>query len=191
MIRLLVYLCIPLFLQGQPNPVIEIETELGVIGIELYQDKAPVTSRNFIRYIDDERYRGATFYRTVTTDNQPGSQYKIQVIQGGLYEDDHPNFLPPIGHENTKETGILHHDGTISMARYEPGTATFEFFICVGDQPSLDYGGMRNTDGQGFAAFGKVIYGMEVVKQIHLQPEKDQYLDPRIPILSMSVVTRY
>ena len=74
------------------------------------------------------------------------------------------------------------------MARYEPGTATFEFFICVGDQPSLDFGGNRNPDNHGFAAFGKVIEGMNVVRKIHEQPEKDQYLKPRIPITEMRII---
>ena len=191
MVRLLILLFFPLLVQSQINPIIEIETEMGIIGIELYQDKAPVTAKNYIRYIEEKRYKGATFYRTVTTDNQPNSGTKIQVIQGGLFDDDHPGFLPPIKHENTKETGVLHLNGTISMARYEPGTATFEFFICIGDQPSLDFGGMRNSDGQGFAAFGKVIYGMRIVEEIHRQPEEGQYLNPRIPIISMSVVPQY
>ena len=191
MFRLVILLFFPLFVQSQINPIIEIETELGIIGIELYQDKAPVTAKNFIRYIKEKRYEGATFYRSVTIENQPNSKTKIEVVQGGLFDDDHPNFLPPIKHENTEKTGIMHLNGTISMARYEPGTATFEFFICIGDQPSLNYNGMRNSDGQGFAAFGRVIYGMKIVEEIHKQPEEGQYLDPRIPIISMSVVPRY
>jgi peptidyl-prolyl cis-trans isomerase A (cyclophilin A) len=117
----------------------------------------------------------------VTLDNQPGSEVKIEVIQGGLFEDDHPQALPPIAHETTQQTGILHKDGVISMARYGPGTATGEFFICIGDQPKLDYGGIRNSDGQGFAAFGKVINGMDVVSKIQQSPEVEQYLKPRIP----------
>lgn len=172
----------------QNNPRVIIETNLGDITLELYEKQAPITTHNFIRYIDEGRYRGSTFYRVVTQNNQPNSKIKIEVIQGGLYEDDHPQNLPPIPHENTEQTGILHLDGVISMARYESGTATFEFFICVGDNPSLDYGGNRNPDNHGFAAFGKVIDGMDVVRKIQEQPDKDQYLDPRIPIKSMRVV---
>jgi peptidyl-prolyl cis-trans isomerase A (cyclophilin A) len=97
-------------------------------------------------------------------------------------------MLRPIFHETTAETGILHTNGVISMARWEPGTATSEFFICVGDQPELDYGGRRNPDGQGFAAFGKVIKGMNVVKKIHVQPADGQYLNPVIPILEVSLI---
>ncbi|MAE07351.1 MAG: peptidylprolyl isomerase [Bacteroidetes bacterium] len=172
----------------QNNPKVIIETNLGEITLELYEKEAPLTSKNFIRYIDEKRYEGATFYRVVTPNNQPDSKIRIEVVQGGLYEDDHPQALPPIAHENTKQTGIKHLDGVISMARYGPGTATFEFFICVGDQPSLDCGGNRNPDNYGFAAFGKVIDGMDVIRQIHQQPEKDQYLEPRIPINNMRIV---
>jgi peptidyl-prolyl cis-trans isomerase A (cyclophilin A) len=173
---------------AQENPKIEIHTQYGVIGLELYQDKAPITTKNFLKYIDEYRYTDATFYRVVKEENQPESDVKIEVIQGGLYEDDHPMFLAPIEHESTSLTGIHHLDGTISMARYEPGTATFEFFICVGDQPSLDHGGNRNSDGEGFAAFGKVIYGMDVVNTIHQLPDSMQYLVPRIKIDTMVIV---
>lgn len=187
--KLIVLLFITLLIScKQDNPKIIIETDLGDITIELYEKHAPITTANFIRYIDEKRYEDATFYRAVTPTNQPDSKVKIEVVQGGLYEDDHPQALPPITHENTKQTGIMHLDGVISMARYEPGTATFEFFICIGDQPSLDYGGNRNPDNHGFAAFGKVIDGMDVVRKIHLQPEKDQYLIPRIQINNMRIV---
>ena len=94
-------------------------------------------------------------------------------------------MLPPIKHETTVLTGILHKDGVISMARNEPGTATSEFFICIGDQPSLDYGGKRNPDGQGFAAFGKV---MDVVRKIHKSATEGQWLKPRIRILNVKVL---
>lgn len=164
------------------NPKILMQTEFGNITIELYAEKAPFTVENFLKYIDGNRLKDATFYRTVTMDNQPDNDIKIEVLQGGLFEDEHPDMLVPIEHESTKKTGILHKDGTISMARNEPGSATSEFFICIGDQPSLDYGGMRNSDGQGFAAFGKVIKGMEVVKKIQSLPAKNQYLEPKIQI---------
>ena len=167
------------------NPKVIIETSFGNITIELYEKQASITTKNFIRYIDEKRWEGSTFYRVVTPTNQPDSKVKIEVIQGGLYEDDHPQALPPIAHETTKQTGIKHLDGVISMARYGPGTATFEFFICVGDQPKLDFGGNRNPDNVGYAAFGKVIDGMDVVLKIHQQPEKDQYLTPRIPIVDI------
>ena len=171
---------------GTPYPRILMETEMGEITLEVYPDKAQVTASNFLTYIDENRFEGAVFYRVVRSDNQPGDSIRIAVIQGGLYEDDHPAMLPPIAHETTQQTGILHKDGVISMARWHPGTATSEFFICVGDQPELDYKGRRNPDEQGFAAFGKVIAGMDVVIKIHQLPVEGQYLDPTVKILKVS-----
>jgi peptidyl-prolyl cis-trans isomerase A (cyclophilin A) len=171
---------------GTPCPRILMETEMGDIMLEVYPDRAPVTATNFLTYVDENRFEGAVFYRVVTSDNQPGDSIRIAVIQGGLYEDDHPAMLPPIIHETTAQTGILHRDGVISMARWHPGTATSEFFICVGDQPELDYNGKRNPDGQGFAAFGKVIDGMDVVKKIHRLPVDGQYLNSTVKILGVS-----
>lgn len=170
------------------NPKIQIQTQQGNITLELYQKQAPITVANFLKYIDKERLKEAAFYRVVTPNNQPNSDIKIEVIQGGLFEDIHPDMLEPIAHETTKQTGILHKDGVISMARYGPGTATSEFFICVGDQPSLDFGGRRNGDGVGFAAYGKVIEGMDVVRKIQALPAKEQYLEPRLKILSVKRV---
>jgi len=185
----IIFLLLILFLSSckKENPKVIIETKFGDITVELYQKQAPITSNNFVRYINEDRWKGSTFYRVVTPTNQPTSKVKIEVVQGGLYEDNHPQTLPPIEHETTKQTGIKHLDGVISMARYGPGTATFEFFICVGDQPKLDFGGNRNPDNVGYAAFGKVIKGMDVVRKIHEQPEKEQYLIPRIPITNMHV----
>ena len=101
------------------------------------------------------------------------------MIQGGNV--DEAKSYPPIEMENTSLTGIKHLNGTISMARSEPNSATSEFFICINDQPELDYKGKRNPDGQGFAAFGKVIEGMDVVLKIQRQKDKNQYLiDPII-----------
>ncbi len=168
------------------NPIVTIKTEKGNIEVELYPNKAPYTVYNFLKYVEENRFKGATFYRTVRMDNQPNNDVKIEVIQGGLYDDNHPQALLPIHHETTKETGIKHLNGTISMARNEPGTASSDFFICIGDQPSLDYGGKRNPDGQGFAAFGRVIKGMDVVKKIHQSPAEGQWLKPRIKILKIS-----
>lgn len=190
MVRLIVILLLTTMLISceRRNPIVIMETDFGDITIELYEKQAPLTTNNFIRYIEEERHKGATYYRVVTPTNQPDSKTKIEVIQGGLYEDYHPQNLPPIAHENTEQTGIKHLNGVISMARYEPGTATFEFFICIGNQPSLDFGGNRNPDNHGFAAFGKVIEGMDVVREIHRQPEVDQYLTPRIAITNMQVI---
>lgn len=164
------------------HPGIVISTAEGDIFIELYPEQAPLTVENFLRYVDEGRLTEAVFYRTVTMDNQPDNDVMIEVIQGGIWWTDSLSMLDPIEHETTKATGILHLDGTISMARYTPGTATSEFFICVGDQPSLDYGGTRNGDGQGFAAFGRVVKGMDAVRRIHASPCDGQQLTPFIKI---------
>ncbi len=166
------------------NPRVNIATELGDIIIELYPEKAPLTVANFLRYVDEDLFRGARFYRTVTLDNQPDNDVNIEVIQGGLFTEDY--ILPPLAHETTLMTGLKHLDGTVSMARLEPGTASSEIFICIGDQPALDYGGQRNPDGQGFAAFARVISGMEVVRRIQALPASGQYLEPHLTIRSIT-----
>jgi peptidyl-prolyl cis-trans isomerase A (cyclophilin A) len=143
------------------------ETDQGNIEIELNLEKAPLTAGNFLRLVDNGDLDGAKFYRVVTYANDQGSP-KIEVIQGGL--GDASEAFDTIDHETTEDTGILHTDGAISMARGAVGTASTEFFLCVGDQPGLDYGQMRNADGQGFAAFGKVVSGMDVVRRINGLP---------------------
>ena len=166
------------------NPRVLIRTSLGDIEVEVCQGKAPITSENFLRYVDDKLYDGTAFFRTVTMENQPNSEVKIEVVQGGTVPKDraYPSTYPPIEHETTEKTGLRHVDGAISMARMKPGTATSSFFICIGDQPELDYGGKRNPDGQGFAAFGRVTEGMDVVREIHKQPCEGQRLEPPIEI---------
>jgi peptidyl-prolyl cis-trans isomerase A (cyclophilin A) len=167
------------------NPRVEMTTDLGDILIEIFLDQAPITAGNFLRYVDEERFAGAVFYRVVSMDNQPNNDIRIEVIQGGLGYGRSPGRLDPIAHETTEQTGILHKDGTISMARSNPGTASSEFFICVNDQPSLDFGGMRNPDGQGFAAFGRVIKGMDIVRAIQNKPSERQMLTEPVKIQSI------
>jgi peptidyl-prolyl cis-trans isomerase A (cyclophilin A) len=174
------------------NPRVLISTELGNIEAEIYLDKAAVTAGNFLKYVDSGKYNtGITcFYRVVRLDNQESKKIKIEVIQGGFYEDSlvEKYQFAPIRHETTKETGILHTDGVLSMARNEPGTASSEFFICIGDQPELDAGGKRNPDNQGFATFGKVLNGMDVVRKIQMLKDKEQYLERPVKIISISRV---
>jgi peptidyl-prolyl cis-trans isomerase A (cyclophilin A) len=154
------------------NPRVRIDTDAGPIMVEIYADKAPVTAANFLKYVTEKRYDGGAFYRVVTMQNQPTSPVKIEVIQGGL-DADSSKRLPAISHETNDKTGIKHLDGTISMARGAPGSASSEFFFCIGPQPELDFGGRRNPDGQGFAAFGKVTQGMDVVRKIQQMPADD------------------
>jgi peptidyl-prolyl cis-trans isomerase A (cyclophilin A) len=163
-------------------PVVAIETSLGEIRVALDPVRAPVTTANFLRYVDEHFYDDTSFYRTVRPDNQPDNPVKIEVVQGGL-DDESGAGYGPIPLERTSVTGVKHLDGTISMARAAPDTASSEFFICLGDQPELDFGGKRNPDGQGFAAFGRVVAGMDVVRKIHRSPVDGQRLAPEIAIV--------
>jgi peptidyl-prolyl cis-trans isomerase A (cyclophilin A) len=169
---------------AQAYPRVVIRTELGPIEVEIDSIHAPVTAANFLRYVDLGFYRFAHFHRTVRADNQPDSKVKIAGIQGGLDSTRVKDF-PPIPLERTSKTHLRHRDGTISMARDGPDTATSDFFICIGDQPELDYGGRRNPDGQGFAAFGRVRLGMALVRKIQAAPAKGQTLTPPVRILAI------
>ena len=160
---------------GSQNPTVNLRTHLGTIKVELYTAQAPITCANFLRYVREGRYAVAYFYRTVTMNNQAGATTNIEIIQGGLGFGEHPLRLPPIEHEGTARTGLRHLNGSISMTRNEEG-ATSEFFICIGDHPQLDEGGIRHGDGRGFATFGRVIKGMPVVQMIHRMPNKHQML---------------
>lgn len=184
---------------------VEIDTPLGAITVRLDRARAPLTTANFLRHVDEGRFDGGRFHRTVRLDNQsnanlhaeaigsgidpaadrnalPNDQIAIEVIQGGANPARAGDHSPPIALERTRDTGLRHLDGTISMARLTPDSAVSDFFICINDQPELDFGGRRNPDGQGFAAFGQVIDGMDVVRAIQVQPANGQALDPPVPI---------
>lgn len=160
------------------------ETPLGTFVIEVDPAVAPVTVANYLRYVDGGFLERASVYRIVTLANQaPETPYKIEVVQWGLnLQDDSQAPFPLIAHETTRQTGLRHLDGTVSMARAAPGTAGTEFFICIGPQPELDFGGRRNPDGQGFAAFGRVVEGMDVVRALHGKAQPKQFIEPTIPI---------
>lgn len=173
---------------SQQLPKVKMESSVGNIIVEVDKIHAPVTAKNFLKHVEAGTYQNAVFYRVVRIDNQPENKVKIEVIQGGLYSDEEIEKQVPIPHETTEMTGIKHSDGTISMARYTPGTASTEFFICVGDQPELDFDGNRNPDKQGFAAFGHVTEGMDVVKKIQQLKDKNQYLTVPLKITGMTIM---
>lgn len=164
------------------KPLVKFETTEGNFEIELYADKAPKTAENFLHYVHEGFYSGGNFFRTVKLDNQPDNDIKIEVIQGSANSKYRKQFLGPIPLERTNTTEVKHLNGTISMGRDKPDTATHHFFICIGDQPELNFGGKRNPDGQGFAAFGRVIKGMDVVKKIQNSKSQGQTLTPKIKI---------
>jgi len=163
-------------------PRVRLETELGNIELELDTKAAPITVSNFLCYAHQRLYNDGWFFRTVTLSNQPNDKVKIQVLQAEASPGRTNQFYPPIPLERTRDTGLHHLDGTVSMARDGPDTAQDSFFICIGDQPELDFGGKRNPDGQGFAAFGKVVSGMDLVRQIHARPASGQQLNPPVRI---------
>jgi len=175
---------------------VRVQTELGDIVLELDPIKAPVTTANFLKYVDAGHYDGGIFHRTVKMDNQPESTVKIEVIQAGVNPERAKEGFPAIALERTNVTGILHKDAVVSMARGAPDSATSGWFICINDQPSLDFGGNRNPDGQGFGAFGRVVTGMDVVRKIQAAPSSTnrttnteaQRLTPPIKIVRVARV---
>ena len=186
-----------------------IETPMGDITIRLETAKAPITTANFLSYIDRGFYDGGRFHRTVRLDNQsnaglkidvtdlgiadsgetkplPNDQIPIEVIQGGINPALKAEQGPPIPLERTSVTRLRHRDGTISMGRTTADTAVSDFFICINDQPELDFGGRRNVDGQGFAAFGQVFAGMDIVRAIQTAPSEGQSLTPPVSITKIT-----
>ena len=173
---------------------VRVQTELGDMVIEVDPARAPGTTANFLKYVDAGHYDGGIFHRTVKMDNQPESTVKIEVIQAGVNPDRAKEGFPAIPLERTSVTGILHQDGVVSMARGAPDSATSGWFVCINDQPSLDFGGKRNPDGQGFGAFGRVVSGMDVVRKIQAAPSSTnrttnaeaQRLTPPVKILKVA-----
>lgn len=165
-------------------PQITIHTNYGKIEAELYPAKAPKTVAAFLSYIDKKLYENTSFYRVIKDDDMP-TDYNTGLIQGGTW----PNLknVQPILHEPTNISGLSHTSGTLSMARTEANTATTEFFICVGDQINFDAGNSRAKDTLGFAAFGRVIHSMDVVRKIHnTKTNGDQFLE-KITITNISM----
>jgi peptidyl-prolyl cis-trans isomerase A (cyclophilin A) len=175
--------------QSGPQTVrVRFETALGPFEVEIDPARAPVTATNVLKYVDGGFYDGGRVHRSARLETQAARPVKIEVIQAGIDPARRSDGFPAIPLERTSVTGILHKDGTISMARSGPDTATSDFFICIGDQPSLDFGGARNPDGQGFAAFGRVVSGMDVVRAIHRAPAEGESLTPPIVITRASRV---
>ena len=175
---------------AQPKPVVVVfETEKGAIAIEVDAVHAPVTSVNFLKYVDGKFYDAGEVNRAVRPDNTVRHDVEIQVIQVQIDPKRQREQFPPIPLERTNVTGLKHVNGAVSMARGGPDSATASFFICVGDQPELDFSGKRNADGQGFAVFGRVISGAEVVKAIQASPTGargpygTETLEPTITVL--------
>ena len=175
-----------------PAPVVEVvfETEFGRVTIAVDRAHAPVTTENFLKYVSGGFYDGGRFHRTVRPDTEPRRDVPIQVVQAGINPARAAEAFPAIPLERTSVTGLSHVDGVVSMARGGPDTGRSDIFICIGDQQELDFAGRRNADGQGFAAFGRVVSGMDVVRRIQAAPVREgtQTLAPPIRILSAAIL---
>jgi peptidyl-prolyl cis-trans isomerase A (cyclophilin A) len=196
MLRLALILLAPLLIAGaalaqpvEPKPPVKVAltTPLGVVTLALDVEKAPITAGNFLRYVDQRRYDGASFYRASKTPETVGEG----LVQGGL-QNDPKKILKPIAHEPTTKTGLSHVNGAISMGRWAPGTATSDFFLILGEQTYLD-ADPKDPANPGFAVFGKVVDGLDVARAILAQPTsptagvgvmKGEMLEPPVKILT-------
>jgi peptidyl-prolyl cis-trans isomerase A (cyclophilin A) len=178
-------------LSGQaPSPVVVVfETELGAITMEVDVARAPVTAANFLKYVDGKFYDNGVINRSVRPDNTIRHDVEIQVIQFQSDRSRSQEMFPAIPLERTSVTGLKHVNGALSMARGGPDSAKASFSIMIGDQPELDFAGKRNPDGQGFAVFGRVVSGMDVVKKIQQSKTgttgayQTETLDPPIKVI--------
>ncbi len=169
------------------NPHIVIHTQLGDIEVELFPGQAPKTTAAFLSYIDSGFYTKTSFYRVLKTDEFPNPN-NTGIIQGGMWQTNPEKkmTLAGIEHETTKQSGLTHQSGTISLARTTPGSANTEFFICIGDQSTLDFGRRGTEDGQGFSAFGTVFKGMDIVRKIQAKNSHGDRFDEKIEILKIT-----
>jgi peptidyl-prolyl cis-trans isomerase A (cyclophilin A) len=182
-------LLLALLVQAPPPPVVVVfETTLGAFTVEVDVARAPVTAANFLKYVDDKFYNDGRAIRSVRPDNTSRKDVPIEVVQFQSNPARNRELLPAIPLERTSVTGLRHVDGALSMARSGPDTARSSFSIMIGNQPTLDFGGARNADGQGFAVFARVTAGMDVVRKIHAAPTGEagaygtETLDPPIRV---------
>ena len=184
LLALLLFTCLMISCSNKKSnfPQILIQTNYGDIEAEIYPAKAPKTVAVFLSYIDKDFYKNTTFYRVLKDEEMP-TDNNSGLIQGGLW----PNLKSVMGteHESTRQSGLSHTDGTLSMARTGVGTATTEFFICIGDQTSLDAGKSGTADSLGFAAFGKVIHGMGIVRKIQAAKSNGDQFTEKIKITNI------
>ena len=173
---------------GADKPRVVLDTEAGQMVLELELERAPLTVCNFLSYVTDGDYAGGSFFRTVVsaTNDNPNP---IDVIQAATPRGSDDDLRPPIPLERTRDTGLRHTAGAISMARDGPDTATSSFFIVTRDTPSLDFGGGRNPDGQGFAVFGRLVEGLDVARRIQMSPaDAEEQLTPPVLIRTATLI---
>ena len=166
------------------HPHIVIETTMGDIEAELYPDKAPKSVAAFTSYIDSGFFKDASFYRVLREEDDATGK-NTGLIQAGLWPE--KKTVSGIEHESTKQTGLSHTNGILSLARTAPGTATTEFFICIGDQTQFNAGNARQPDSLGYAAFGKVVKGMDIVRVIQSKPVNGDHFVKKINIKNITI----
>jgi peptidyl-prolyl cis-trans isomerase A (cyclophilin A) len=173
---------------GRSEPRVCVDTVIGQLIVEVFTRRAPQTAANFLKYVDCRYLDSCSIYRIVTPDNQhPPPPVGASVVQWGLHlEQLASRPFPPVPHEPTSVTGLTHCNGALSLARFAPGTGSSEFFFCIGDQPQLDFGGLRNPDGAGFAAFGQLVSGEDILSEIYARAEEDHLLKRPIRIRAVS-----
>ncbi|HSC55422.1 MAG TPA: peptidylprolyl isomerase [Phnomibacter sp.] len=172
--------------QKPSKNLIVIETQFGDIEAQLYPGKAPKTVAAILSYIDSGFYQRSSFYRILSEDNQPMGSAPAELIQCGLWANkNRRDDLKGTPHEPTSVTGLKHINGALSLARQDTGTGSSEFFICIGDQPGFDFGGENNADKQGYAVFGQVVKGMDIVMKIYRRPEENQLFSPPVDIINI------
>lgn len=170
---------------GPSNPQVELQTPFGAVRIEVDSARAPRTAANFLRYVDEGRYDSASFYRVRREEAEVLMQQGTAIVQGGLWYGDTTKLLPPVPFESTAQTGLRHTEGVVSMARFgDVNGARGEFFVVIGDQPHLDY---RSADSAGYAVFGRVVEGMDLIRDIQRLPLRGELLARPIPFRARRV----
>ncbi|RDJ27745.1 peptidylprolyl isomerase [Bosea caraganae] len=171
---------------GLNLPRVRVETALGGFTVQVHVDKAPISAEAFLAYVRAGYLDGSSVFRILNDRNQPNDEHKVRTVQWGWYE--RKDNTLPIGrppHEPTSVTGLRHLRGTMSMARRGTGTPGSEYFIILRDEPELDFGGRRNPDGQGFAAFAEVVEGFDTLERLHERGEDEQFVRDPVPVLSV------
>lgn len=168
------------------NPHVLIKTGMGDIEVELFTTKAPKSAAAFLQNVEKGLYKNSAFYRVLKTDEMP-TDFNTGLIQGGIYNSEKAKTMKvdSVPHERTDQTGLSNVNGAVSFAHSGPGTATTEFFICIGDQSPLDANRSGTADGQGYAVFGKVFKGMKVVRKIQARPSHGDKMDEKLEIIDI------
>lgn len=169
--------------------IIKLETDLGEVELFFDVQNAPLTAKYFEELVVEGSLDMTSFFRIVSQDSQSSQQGSpIEVLQCGIWKESQEE-LTKLEHESTNLTGLKHRKWSLSTARYGIGTAYGSFFICMRDEPQLDFGGSRHPDGFGFAVFGKVVSGFDVLETIYRNREPEEFQLQAVVIKRAAVLT--